>query len=261
MSHEARPRRRVLLEVTHQAANSEFFRGTTSVVNWIFSGEILRVGRAQRVGQMSIESDTALSKQHFEISFDGIHCRLRDLQSANGTCVNGTRVDRIDVQHGDEITAGRTTFSVSIVGGEHESAEPVPIEHHDAVPALTDGSSDSAIAANVQEPATYRYAAIRVTEDSEGNELDRLSRMMAWLRAGQSITVGSSAEKSDWKLKFDDQLAPAHFRLEFDGQRCVIQRLDSLRPTLVNGDEVDRIVLQNDDKIKAGRTAFVVELA
>jgi tetratricopeptide (TPR) repeat protein len=55
--------------------------------------------------------DLAMSRRHFEIAKNPDESfTVRDLQSANGTVVNGTAVKEAELFHGDRIEAGKTTF-------------------------------------------------------------------------------------------------------------------------------------------------------
>jgi serine phosphatase RsbU (regulator of sigma subunit) len=53
--------------------------------------------------------DPAASRRHAQISWAGDHCFVADLQSGNGTFVNGDRVrDPVQIAEGDEIRVGST---------------------------------------------------------------------------------------------------------------------------------------------------------
>ena len=58
-----------------------------------------------------------LSSVHFSVSLRSGRLQLRDLQSSNGTYVNGSRVDRIGLSDGDRIRAGNSTWMVDSVSG------------------------------------------------------------------------------------------------------------------------------------------------
>ncbi len=58
--------------------------------------------------------DEWLSDVHFAVYFDGDRAVLRDLASANGTYVNSTGVTECAIQHGDQVAAGQTFFSVEV---------------------------------------------------------------------------------------------------------------------------------------------------
>src|SRR3954464_5135648 len=74
-------------------------------------GTTLRVGRTERA-DLVVPGDGHLSNVHFELAWDGEGCRLTDLRSAEGTALNGARVDEAGVAHGAWIRAGETVFSV-----------------------------------------------------------------------------------------------------------------------------------------------------
>lgn len=59
--------------------------------------------------------DEWLSDMHFAVYFDGTRAVLRDLGSANGTYVNSTGVMETAIQHGDQVAAGQTFFSVELL--------------------------------------------------------------------------------------------------------------------------------------------------
>jgi pSer/pThr/pTyr-binding forkhead associated (FHA) protein len=45
---------------------------------------------------------------------------INDLGSTNGTLVNGKRIDQADLEDGDEITIGETTFTFRAAGARSE---------------------------------------------------------------------------------------------------------------------------------------------
>lgn len=61
--------------------------------------------------------DVALSRQHMEIvnNGDGTYA-LRDLQSVNGTALNGTRIREADIFHGDRFEGGKSVFQFVLSG-------------------------------------------------------------------------------------------------------------------------------------------------
>jgi len=103
--------RRLVVEVS-----SGMLRGTKAIVT---PGGTLRVGRTERA-ELVVERDAALSGLHFELTWDGTTCRLRDLGSACGTKLSGAPVGgETPVPHGGWIQAGETSFTVRV-----EAASP-----------------------------------------------------------------------------------------------------------------------------------------
>lgn len=82
----------------------------------ISPGEVVCVGRSERAG-LVVPHDALMSAAHFEVSWDGVECRFRDLKSAKGTLINGeTGVSAGGVANGDWLKAGGTVFTVHLEG-------------------------------------------------------------------------------------------------------------------------------------------------
>lgn len=61
--------------------------------------------------------DRGLSRFHFEIAWNGETAAIRDLQSTNGTSVDGIRVTEVVLQSGSKISAGRSEFEFQLQAG------------------------------------------------------------------------------------------------------------------------------------------------
>jgi len=66
-----------------------------------------------------------MSGAHFGVECQPGACRIRDLDSANGTFVNGSRVQESELHESDVIRAGRTSLVAHFEGAVAE-AEPIP---------------------------------------------------------------------------------------------------------------------------------------
>jgi len=76
------------------------------------SGETVRVGRA-RPAEVPL-GDDFMSGLHFALQCDPRGCRVRDLNSRNGTKVNGELIIEAPLKDGDQLFAGRTNFAVRV---------------------------------------------------------------------------------------------------------------------------------------------------
>lgn len=85
---------------------------TGKVLN-LSSGDAVRVGRGENA-DFSFPEDLNMSTNHFLIEGRPTCGILTDLQSTNGTFVNGEPVTESIVGNGDEIFAGETAFVVSL---------------------------------------------------------------------------------------------------------------------------------------------------
>src|SRR2546425_11981658 len=83
------------------------------------AGETVSIGRTPKASNPL--ADNFMSGAHFAVECDARACRLRDLNSRNGTKLNGELVTEAVLKNGDQIHAGRTDFVVRI------KALPAPV--------------------------------------------------------------------------------------------------------------------------------------
>jgi serine/threonine-protein kinase len=74
------------------------------------------VGRSNEAHLRLPADDPYCSRQHFLIEVNPPRCRLFDLNSHNGTYVNGARVGVAELRDGDEVRAGHTSLRVDAPG-------------------------------------------------------------------------------------------------------------------------------------------------
>src|SRR5258708_20399295 len=75
-------------------------------------GETVRIGRTKKADVAMEES--FMSGEHFSIACNLRTCRLKDLNSRNGTQLNGKMITEEYLNDGDQVHAGRTDFTVTI---------------------------------------------------------------------------------------------------------------------------------------------------
>jgi ABC transport system ATP-binding/permease protein len=85
------------------------------------------IGR--RKGEILIK-DAEISGQHSEITVNGDRVQIKDLQSTNGTFVNGKKLPSSELRDGDRLTIGQSKILVKIDsaanGGRAASPPPAP---------------------------------------------------------------------------------------------------------------------------------------
>jgi len=79
----------------------------------ITPGQHVRVGRSSPA-DITFPTDRFVSGTHFSLENDAEKCWITDLNSRNGTFVNGLKVQRIALNDGDTVRAGLTTFAVRL---------------------------------------------------------------------------------------------------------------------------------------------------
>jgi pSer/pThr/pTyr-binding forkhead associated (FHA) protein len=77
------------------------------------AGQSVSVGRTARA-QIMLPQDSFLSGAHFQVESSQSGFLVRDLNSSNGTFLNGSRVEENTVRDGDVISAGQTRFLVHL---------------------------------------------------------------------------------------------------------------------------------------------------
>ncbi len=92
------------------------YDGDTLLRNEVFNQKAIRIGKA---GQAHLRiADPNVSRQHAVIEvLDSGEVRLTDLESTNGTLLNGERMTQALLRSGDEIVVGTTRLVVTIEGG------------------------------------------------------------------------------------------------------------------------------------------------
>jgi len=82
------------------------------------------VGRSKYAHFRLRGPDRYFSRVHFLIDLNPQRCRLVDLNSRNGTYVNGKKVTATDLKDGDEIRVSHTAFRVAVQAGEPACPTP-----------------------------------------------------------------------------------------------------------------------------------------
>src|SRR5579863_3795803 len=111
-------------------------------------------------------SDPSLSRQHCVIATREGHYEIRDLDSRNGTFVNGVPVHERALEHGDEIQIGNSMFLFLL---EETKAAPVPSVRLDERNMLTGATillrSQDSRYLQAEKVATVPLPAPRVARD------------------------------------------------------------------------------------------------
>lgn len=141
------------------------------------------VGRGSAAHFRLPEKDMHFSRSHFLVEVNPPQCRLLDLNSMNGTFVNGSRVSEIDLHDGDLIVGGETRFVVKFASDDLRSTRrqvgPRQVDTGQVNRAIVPPSST---ASNTQrnvaddQPALAETSAIPVaaSKSSDADAFDEL---------------------------------------------------------------------------------------
>jgi len=104
--------------------------------------------------------DEAMSRQHVElIRNPDDSYTIRDLQSVNGTLLNGTKIREADLFHGDRIEVGKTTLQF-VIPGQRPGDEDARSRHIEPAPAESGGDAPGAARRPTGRPAPVGDDAI-----------------------------------------------------------------------------------------------------
>ncbi len=189
----------VLLSVIkgpHQGKTFEFSEHDTFVV-----------GRAKYAHFRLPDKDPYFSRAHFIVEVNPPFCRLIDLNSSNGTFVNGRRATEVDLASGDKILGGDTVIQVQIVDPTPSTAaqsgdEAQPrVTVREAVPQV-----DKVRVTQKELPAEISNHGRRI-RDAATEPPNRFPRMLAHYklikeigRGGMGIVFLAQPENSDRKV-------------------------------------------------------------
>ena len=91
----------------------EVLSGPLDGKSWTFESEIT-IGRDDSVAQACIALDRYVSRKHAHVRIDGVSLHLTDLESRNGTKVNGELVSGdATIEIGVPFIVGRTVLRVT----------------------------------------------------------------------------------------------------------------------------------------------------
>ncbi|MCB9645361.1 MAG: FHA domain-containing protein [Deltaproteobacteria bacterium] len=105
-------------------------------MEWAFKVPEVTLGRDEDCELMM--SDIAVSRRHARVVLEGAEYVLYDLDSGNGTYLNGVKVRREPLSPGDEITVGERTFRFVELTEAPATAAAHPIAGASPEPALGD---------------------------------------------------------------------------------------------------------------------------
>jgi pSer/pThr/pTyr-binding forkhead associated (FHA) protein len=251
-------------------------------------GDSLTIGRTQRA-DVVLERDAQMSGAHFRLEARDDACRLWDLDSLNGTLLNGTMVTQATLANQDRIMAGESEFQVTLIETVPALPEPTALvtvdrrsqprgvlvasdaETKDGSSIDTDAGVDRehvAVDPNEAASDTLKKAAtptlvpnrrmptqwfvLDVFEEHEVVMTVELS-IRQWTLVGRD-------EDAHVFIVDDTEMSKRQLCIEVDGDDCWVLDLASSNGTQINGDWITATRVHHGDVIVAGRTRFQVRV-
>jgi pSer/pThr/pTyr-binding forkhead associated (FHA) protein len=186
-----------------------------------------------------VVADTAASRNHALLECGPEGCVLVDLGSANGTRVNGNRVERVTLSPGDVITAGGSTLRFDVAGPEPDPEITRVLPEGD----LEETLAQMPLSMELQETGMARLA------------VHTSARTWEVPLTGDAIAIGRHPE-NDVVLD-SHKVSRRHARIERIRDQFAIVDLNSDNGTWVGSERVTRRTLADGDAIQIGNARMV----
>ncbi len=152
-------------------------------------GRAFRLQGAAVIGRSAsahiVLNDGLVSREHAELRVEGNVLMVRDLNSSNGTYVNGARITTpCTLRPGDRLTIGNTTLSVQWVSGRAIAPSPLAPGPAAQQPAIE------------YHPARYMYCPSCAAQIAENAEI--CPRCGVSLARREKIEVAPTVGEKDW---------------------------------------------------------------
>lgn len=133
----------------------QFGDGAANVTYFEINETEIAIGRSQKCHV--VLEDKKASRKHSIIKKDGDKFTVKDLGSANGTLVNGERVDERELQSGDVLQIGDTQFTFKMVQSDYEQkkAEFIAVPESE-IPQAAPAPAPLPMAAPIQEMPVFQ---------------------------------------------------------------------------------------------------------
>ena len=249
-------------------------------------GDSLTIGRTQR-SDVAVEQDSQMSGAHLRLAVRGGGVKLWDLNSLNGTLLNGAAVQQATLAHQDRITAGESVFEVRLI-----ETSPPPMRAHELVrsdrrfqPRRVVVASDAETKDGSSRDTDAGVDRARSGTGSQGAVFDPLKKaetptlvpdprlptqwfvldvfendeiVMTAELSGRHWTLIGRDEDAHVLIVDDTQMSKRHLCIEVDGDDCWALDLASSNGTQVNGEWITATRIHDGDLLVAGQTRFQV---
>ncbi|MGH7901083.1 MAG: FHA domain-containing protein [Thermodesulfobacteriota bacterium] len=214
--------------------------GSRTVEKKKLDQEIISIGRAQ--DNDIVINNLSVSRYHAMIYNKGGKVVIKDLGSANGTFVNGAKVDEADLWLGDVILIGKHVIKFSKEEDQRRD-NGVAFEREGGT-VMVDAKTQEKFLEKLKSDA-FKIPRLIL---SNGREVEI---------NGDYFTVGKGDHSN---LKIDGLfIKNPHAKIVklTDGTYRIISMGSFLRPSVVNGDKIKEKVLRDGDIIKIGRNEMM----
>lgn len=205
---------------------------------YTFKGNKLTIGR-QPQNDIVIDN-LSVSRRHAAITSSDGGFVLKDLESKNGTYLNGKSVDQAQLKEGDTITIGKYNILFRLPG--RETGDTLDLDQTVIIPNFRKAKT----AAKPGKPSQNIQPCPRLFRRTNHEE---------YPIEGRRIVIGRGKD-SDIRLKglFASSLT---VEIQREGDNCVLRKIKGRKAVSINGEEMHEKILEEEDFITVGSEEFV----
>ena len=196
----------------------------------------------------------SVSRHHAQIILDGDTATISDLNSSNGTIINGQRIGSTSLNSGDEILLGKFNLVYMGDGPEDRFYKGRYLEYmvkYDAKPRTFDDSTFA------MSPAQIQQMQDDANKMRNGRMVLLTNSNRFWHPEDRTLTFGDGGMVAVDGMFSGGVVA----EVGWDGKHHFVRKQARLIKLLVNDEAVTERRLRNGDRVRIGNSNFRYEIA
>jgi len=177
-------------------------------------------------------TDLETSRKHCSITVNGNSAQLLDLESSNGTFLNGQPISSSGLKIGDHINVGQTVFVVLAPNSTSTSIKPAP--HKKRASTLAPSSSvqdivkDERFVSQMKNNLQFMYDASLATSKKEIGPMmdDILKLIFGWVSADRGCILLRDGPKKPLQARSMQYRNPSEASTKFKISRSIARHVD-----------------------------------
>lgn len=195
----------------------------------------------------------SVSRHHAQILWSGETCSIEDLESSNGTLVNGKTVKGVVLASGDEILLGKFNLVFMGDGPDDRFYKGRYLEYMARYDAKARTFDDSTFA---MSPAQLQQMQDEVNKMRNGRLVLASNPNRFWHPEDRQLTLGADAMVGVEGMFSSGVVA----EVNWDGKNHVLNKLGRMIKVSINDSNVTSHSLRNGDRVRIGNTRFRYEV-